>query len=119
MSNGYTVEIIGDDELMRALVAAPETIGDAIDVASDEAAGILQGAISAVTPVRTGFLRSQNDMIPVSNFTVTYTNVAPYASYVDARRDFVARGVERGERQVDRVYQDAIDHAATEIEGQP
>ena len=117
MSTDLTVEIHGDEALMRALVAAPETIDAAIDVASDEAAGILQRAISAVTPVRTGFLRSQNDLIPVSNFTVYYNNFAPYASYVDARRDFVARGVERGERQVDRVYQDAIDHAATEIEG--
>jgi hypothetical protein len=113
------IEIIGDDELRRALTAAPETIGDAIDVASGEAASVLQGAISAVTPVRTGFLRSQNDLIPVSNFTVYYYNFTPYASYMDARRDFVARGVERGERGVMREYEAAIDQAADTIEGQP
>jgi hypothetical protein len=119
MSNGPHIEIIGDEALLRALTDAPDVIDAAIDLAGDEAASVLQRAISAVTPVRTGFLRSQNDLIPVSNFTVYYNNFAPYASYVDARRDFVARGVERGERQVDRVYQEAIDHAATEIEGQP
>jgi len=119
MSNGYTVEIIGDDELQRALAEAPATIDRAIDVASDGAAGVLDETISAVTPVRTGFLRSQNQLIPVSNFTVSYSNFAPYASYVDARRDFVARGVERGERGVVREYEQAIDQAADEIEGRP
>jgi hypothetical protein len=99
------------------LQSAPETIDRAIDVAGDDAARVLQGAISAVTPVRTGFLRSQNDLIPVSNFTVYYNNFAPYASYVDARRDFVARGVERGERGVMREYEAAIDQAADTIEG--
>ena len=117
MTNQPHIEIIGADELMRALQDAPETIDRAIDMAGDEAAGILQGAISAVTPVRTGFLRSQNDLIPAPNFTVTYSNFAPYASFVDARRDFVARGVERGERSVVREYEAAIDQAADEIEG--
>ena len=102
---------------MRALSDAPETMADALDVASDQAAGILDETISAVTPVRTGFLRSQNQLIPVSNFTVSYSNFTPYASYVDARRGFVARGVERGERAVERVYERAVEQAADEIEG--
>ena len=116
MSNAH-IEIHGDDELQRALQDAPETIDRAIDVASDAAAGILDESISAVTPVRTGFLRSQNQLIPVSDFTVSYSNIADYASFVDARRDFVAHGVERGERGVVRVYETAIDQAADEIEG--
>jgi hypothetical protein len=116
LSNGPHIEIIGDDELQRALTDAPETMADALDVASDQAAGILDETISAVTNVDTGLLRSQGQLIPGPGFRVTYANFTPYSVYVDARYQFVARGVERGERPVERVYERAVDQAADEIE---
>jgi len=119
MSTDLTVEIHGDEALMRALVAAPETIGDAIDVGSDEAADVLGRAFWHETHVISGDLRGANELIPGPGFRVTLTNFMPYATFEDDRHEFVARSVERGERGVMREYEAAIDQAADTIEGQP
>jgi hypothetical protein len=117
MTNSHHIEIIGADELQRALTDAPETIDRAIDVASDEAAGVLGQAFWHETHVVSGDLRRANELIAGPGFRVTLVNFMPYASIEDDRHHFVERSVERGERDVLREYEAAIDQAVDEIEG--
>jgi hypothetical protein len=107
MSN-FTIEI-DDHGLARELAAAPAELSTVIDVATDDAREPMADAFYAVTPVDTGLLRSQNELLAGPGFQVTYFNETSYASFVDARQQFVARGVERGERGVITTYADAID----------
>lgn len=116
MSN-FSIEILGAEALRRALDDAPETIGDAIDVATDDAREPLGQAFWAETHVQSGDLRDANELIPGPGFRVTLANFMPYASFEDDRHSFVERSVERGERGVTNVYEAAIERAASTIEG--
>lgn len=112
MSN-FTIEIIGDEALQQALHAASADIERVTDTASDDAREPLGTAFWHETHVMSGDLRDANELIAGPGFRVTLANFMPYASFEDDRHHFVARSVERGERGVLRVYEQAVDAFTT------
>lgn len=106
------MDIEGLDLLADALINAPERVTEAAWTASRRAARLLRPAIWTTTPVRTGYLQSNTEIMVADAFTVRYENITPYAPYVEARTGYVETGVERVMADVEAVYEHAFDDLA-------
>jgi hypothetical protein len=114
MSNAH-IEIVGLERLQKALDDAPEAVDVALSIAADDAIAVLGPSIDSFTPVRTGLLRSQNELFEVPGFRVLYSNFTPYAVFVNASQQFLERGVEAARSEVEDVYEQAIDELARDF----
>lgn len=115
MSNqplSVSIEIEGLELLSQALINAPETVNAALSDAGQQAIGILGPAVDSFTHVDTGFLLSNNEFSLESVFDVRFANFTPYASFQEADNQFVTRGVESVQDEVEQVYELAMDQVA-------
>lgn len=112
----FTIEI-DDHGLARALASASNDLEAVTDQATDDAREPLADAFYRETHVITGDLRAANEIIAGPGFRLTHVNFMPYASFEDARHHFVARSVEHGERDVLRIYDQAVDEFAETFGG--
>lgn len=109
------IEIENLELLSQALINAPETVNAALGDAGQEAIEILGPAVDRVTRVDTGFMQSNNEFRLESVFNVLYSNFTPYAGIWEARDQFVERGVESVQDEVEQVYEDAMDQVAAQF----
>jgi hypothetical protein len=107
-----SIESEGLDLLQDALLNAPERVTAATWKASRRAAQLLRPSIALVTPVDTGYLQSNTQVMVADAFTVQYENITPYAPYVEARTGYVETGVERVIGNVEAIYEQAITELA-------
>ncbi len=109
------IEIIGLERLKQALADGPEAVEVALSIAADDAIAVLGPSIDRFTPVRTGFLRSQNELYEVPGLQVLYSNFAPYAIFVNASQQFLEHGVDAARSEVEAIYEQAIDELAADF----
>lgn len=112
----FTIEI-DDHGLARDLAAASNDLEMVIDQATDDAREPLGRAFWAVTHVVSGDLRDANEFIAGPGFQLTHVNFMPYASFENDLHHFQDRGVERAERDVLRIYDQAVGEFAETFGG--
>ena len=86
----------------------PREIAAAAARADEIAAPIIAASIAARTPVRTGFLLSQEQVFSAAPFSLTFEDSAHYASFVEYRQHFLERGVEAAEAAAVAAYEDEL-----------
>lgn len=106
------LELEGAELLADALLNAPELVTDAAWRAGEGAARLLRPSIARFTPVDTGYLVSNGDVVVVDAFTVQYENITPYAGYVTAYVPYVELGRQAVAGDIDAIYERAFDDLA-------
>jgi HK97 gp10 family phage protein len=115
------ITIKGADELAAALDQAPQGTEQVIATGNAAAAPIIKASTQRETPVRTGFLRSSEDVL-VRGSRLEFRAEAPYASYVaygtsrQRANPFPDRGVAAAEPEVIREFEQAANVFVREFE---
>lgn len=107
-----SLDIEGAELLADALLNAPESVIAAAWEAGQASARLLRPSIARFTPVDTGYLQGNTDVVVADAFTVQYENITPYASYVEAYDPFVEQGTEAVAGEIDAIYERAFDDLA-------
>lgn len=114
MGSAITIKIDGWDKIQKGFLNSPKSFVRIFDPAVKKATFILLGKSRERTPIDTGFLRGPGMNTTFDALTGHIGNDAPYASFVHdgtskmSARPFFEWGIEAGESQVQKTFDEAI-----------